>query len=167
MLTKYHRGFSLVELMVSLGIFAMVSTMATGAYLIIINANRHAQAIATGINTVSYALENMTRNIRTGHGYTCNDLELGTFSFADTSGKQIQYTTLDGQIVMTKDGVQSALTDPSVGVDKLRFECSGGTTTDQLQSAVVITVSGHVTSGPSRDVPFNVQTMAVMRTPDL
>lgn len=167
MLTTPHRGFSLVELMVSLGIFAMVSTMATGAYLIIINANRHAQAIATGINTVSYALENMTRNIRTGHAYVCDNADAPTFSFEDTEKKTVSYSVVNGQLVMTKDGVQSALTDSSAGVDDLSFACTGGTIADGMQSAVVIAVSGHVTSGPSRDVPFNVQTMAVMRTPDL
>lgn len=168
MLRRASRGFSLVELMVSLGIFSMVATMATGAYLIIIGANRHAQAIATGINSVSYALENMTRNIRTGHDYACEQSsEAETFSFTDTDNTQVTYSTLNGQILMTKESVTSAVTDPSVGVDTLYFNCAGGLPGDGVQSSVVMTVLGHVTSGPARDTTFAVQTMAVMRTPDL
>ena len=41
------RGFTLIEMIVAVGLFAMVAMIASGAYLIMISANREAQAITT------------------------------------------------------------------------------------------------------------------------
>ncbi|HVM58918.1 MAG TPA: prepilin-type N-terminal cleavage/methylation domain-containing protein, partial [Candidatus Paceibacterota bacterium] len=62
-------GYTLVELIVAMGLFAIIMTLSTGAYLIMISVNRHAQAISTGIDNLSFALEDMTRTIRTGTVY--------------------------------------------------------------------------------------------------
>jgi len=70
---KTNRGFTLVELIVSLGIFTAVMFIATGALLSIINVNKKAQAQQSAINNINFALENMARNIRTGSHYICTN----------------------------------------------------------------------------------------------
>ena len=72
MIMKTNRGFTLVELIVSLGIFTAVMFIATGALLSIINVNKKAQAQQSAINNINFALENMARNIRTGSSYVCS-----------------------------------------------------------------------------------------------
>ena len=62
-------GYTLVELIVAVGLFALVMLLAAGAYLMMIGVNRQAQGIATGIDNLSFALETMTRSIRTGTNY--------------------------------------------------------------------------------------------------
>lgn len=66
-----NRGFTLVELMVSIAIFAIIITMSTGAILILIDANAKAQALYQATSNVSYALDFMSREMRMGYDYNC------------------------------------------------------------------------------------------------
>lgn len=66
------RGFSLVELLVSLSVFSVVMTISIGTLLIMIDANAKAQALASATTNLSFALDNITREIRTGYHYYCS-----------------------------------------------------------------------------------------------
>lgn len=72
---KQKKGFTLIEVMVSVSIFTVVMVVALGAILAIVSANRKAQALHTVINNVNLAVETMTRDLRTGYNYKCGDLE--------------------------------------------------------------------------------------------
>jgi len=64
-------GFSLVELVVSLAVFSVVVTIAVGSLLVLINANQQIQAEQSVLTNLSFALDSMTREIRTGTNYHC------------------------------------------------------------------------------------------------
>ena len=66
------RGFTLIEVMVSVSLFAMVMTLSLGAILSIIDGNKKAQAINAVANNLSFAVESMVRDIKTGYAYSCN-----------------------------------------------------------------------------------------------
>jgi prepilin-type N-terminal cleavage/methylation domain-containing protein len=74
--TSGIRGFTLIEIIVSLGIFAVVSVVAVGALLKVIDANKKAQALKTAINNLNFALESMSREIRTGSEYEPDDVNV-------------------------------------------------------------------------------------------
>lgn len=65
------KGFSLIELMVSLSIFSIVMTIAIGTLLVMVDANGKAQALSSAMTNISFALDSMTRTIRTGKEYYC------------------------------------------------------------------------------------------------
>lgn len=65
------RGFTLIEIMVSLSIFTVVAVIAVGAFLKIIDANKQSQALQTAMNNTSFALESMVREMRVGSNYDC------------------------------------------------------------------------------------------------
>lgn len=65
------RGFTLIELMVSLSIFAIVMTISVGTLLILIDVNAKAQALYSSTTNLAYALDSITREIRTGFRYNC------------------------------------------------------------------------------------------------
>lgn len=69
----YTAGFTLVEMMVALGIFAMVVTTAVGAFLVLIASNRTLQADQIVMNNLTFLMDNMTRELRTGTAYYCAD----------------------------------------------------------------------------------------------
>ncbi len=158
-------GYTLVELIVSVGLFALIMTLATGAYLIMIGINRQVQASATGINNLSFALEDMTRSIRTGTGYS--SATGSSFSFTDANGRPASYFLADSVIQETKSGVTSSLTDPSVTIASLMFYPVGTARGDAEQSRVTMIVSGTVSSGPGKTESFTVQTGATMRSSDI
>lgn len=58
-------------MIVSLGLFSVVVTIAVGALLILIASNRQLQQEQSVLSNVSFALDSMTREIRTGTQYYC------------------------------------------------------------------------------------------------
>lgn len=64
-------GFSLIELLVSMGLFIVVLTIGIGALLVLISTNLKAQNIQDAVGNVQFALDSMTREIRTGYSYYC------------------------------------------------------------------------------------------------
>ncbi len=180
--TGVPNGFTLIELMVAVGLFALVMTLAAGAYLMMINANRQAQALATGINNLSFGLETMTRDIRTGTGYCGgSNCAPGVFNFTNVDGQSVTYELVDngtncggasaGYLARVTNGVTTPLTDPSVMISSLTFDTFGtapySVGNDTTQARVTIVVNGCVSAGPGKTQNFTIETGATMRGTDL
>ncbi|MFT7557459.1 MAG: prepilin-type N-terminal cleavage/methylation domain-containing protein [Planctomycetota bacterium] len=86
--TKKHnnqKGFTLIEVMVSVTIFLLIVTTGLGAVLTGVDGYRKTVAQSESIDTVSFIMETMSRRIRTGHSYTC-DLNFPDTNCSDTDG---------------------------------------------------------------------------------
>ncbi len=66
-----EKGFTLIEMIVSLGVFSIVITIAVGALLVIISTNRQLQAEQSVMSNLAFAMDSMTREMRTGYSYYC------------------------------------------------------------------------------------------------
>lgn len=73
LLTKQKNvaGFTLIEMIVSLGVFSVVVTTAVGAMLVLIATNQQLQAEQSVMTNLAFALDTMTREMRTGYNYYC------------------------------------------------------------------------------------------------
>jgi prepilin-type N-terminal cleavage/methylation domain-containing protein len=76
MSVKFYRkptnhGFTLIEMIVSLGIFSMIVTMTVGALLVLISGNQQLQGEQNAMTNLAFAIDSMTREIRTGSNYYC------------------------------------------------------------------------------------------------
>lgn len=187
---KNFRGYTLIELLVAIGIFSIVMLGATSAYISFINYNRQAQTRATEINSLFFAIDSMARDIRTGSGYTCPSgacLSTGVtkITFTDQDGCSVYYKlkTVNSvpSIVRNVTGsvspvcaalADTPITDPAITVQSLLFYVRGVTSGDKIQPIVTIVVSGSACV-PNTDctgagnIPFQVQTSATQRIPDL
>lgn len=67
-------AFSLIEIMVSLAVFAVAAVVAVGAFMSVLSANSKSQSAKNVINNINYALESMSREIRNGREYCVEDL---------------------------------------------------------------------------------------------
>lgn len=63
---KFHSGFTLMEVMVSVSIFAIIITIGIGSLLTINSTLQKTRAERQAIDSVSFLLDTMTRQIRTG-----------------------------------------------------------------------------------------------------
>lgn len=79
-------GFTLVEMIVSLALFSIVITIAVGSLLVIVASNEQLQDEQSVMTNLSFALDSMTREIRTGTDYYC---DAQNSSNAGPSGKKI------------------------------------------------------------------------------
>ena len=64
-------GFTLIEMIVSLALFSVVVTISVGALLVLIASNQRFQNEQSVMTNLSFALDSMTREIRTGTNYYC------------------------------------------------------------------------------------------------
>ena len=186
----FTRGFTLIELIVSVGLFSIVMMLVGGAYLVMIGSTRQAQAISSGMDNLSFALETMTRAMRTGGGYVCGGSGTScvlqtSFQFVNTVGHTITYQRATGTSCGTSNGyngclqqtdgttgVTSVLTDPSVNITSLKFSATGMHTyrngQDVDQPYVTVIVQGNISQGPTAKAKFfTIESNAVMRGADL
>nr|AQQ75003.1 hypothetical protein [uncultured bacterium] len=71
-----ERGFTLVELMVAMTLFAVVMLVAVGALLSMVDANRKARALENVMNNLNIAIDGMVRSVRMGNSYHCNSVSV-------------------------------------------------------------------------------------------
>jgi prepilin-type N-terminal cleavage/methylation domain-containing protein len=85
-----NSGFTLIEMIVSLGVFSIVVTTAVGALLMLISTNQQLQAEQSVMTNLSFALDTMTREIRTGLNYYCADSSGGdNFVFTNNNNHEV------------------------------------------------------------------------------
>lgn len=71
LVTAKQSGFTLIEMIVSLALFSVVVTVAVGALLMLVSTNDQLQGEQSVMTNLSFALDSMTREIRTGTFYVC------------------------------------------------------------------------------------------------
>ena len=136
-------GFTLIELIVALGLFIVVIFIGVGSLLSVVDINRKAQAMRTAMDNLNLAMEEMSREIRMGTKYYCDpDLtfpivfsnnvvgcdiatgEHGTFAFLDQNGLTIVYRRNGARIEKSRDGGATfvAVTAPGITIEYLKFD---------------------------------------------
>lgn len=116
---QYHAGFSLIELLIAVSLFLVVTVGAIGSMISLQNAARRGEATYATLDNLNLAVDSMARLMRTGYNYHCNinatpidtpqdctytatpytgipdapsaDDGRTSFAFKDQTGTQIQY----------------------------------------------------------------------------
>ncbi|HYC34234.1 MAG TPA: type II secretion system protein [Candidatus Paceibacterota bacterium] len=176
---KRNSGFTLVEVIVAVGIFSLVMLVAMGAVLSIVGANKKAQSLHNVINNFNLAVESMVRDMRTGYQYVCGGdsdscSAATTFSFKSTQSSQndvaqdITYRLENDYITkrVGSSGDAVRLTSEEVKVNRLEFYMRGGTSGDLNQPLVIVLIEGEATIGGEVS-RFNLQTLVSQRQIDI
>lgn len=169
----HMRGYSLIEMIVSVGIFSLVMLVSTSAYLALIELDRQSRTTSDVMNSLSFAVDSMSRAIRTGTNYCVAGCSTSSFSFQNEEGVTVIYAYTSGTITQ-KIGTDDPLPiiDPRITIDPtygLRFYTWG--TVDgpaDGQPRVTFTLAGSMLPDPrSEPVSFQVQGTATQRLIDL
>lgn len=171
-------GFTLVELIVALGLFTVVMMISTSALLSLADTNRKVQSMRIAFDNLNLALESMSREIRMGINYHCGwtsgaivptncllGVGANSLAFRSQSGNDMIYRLNGATIERSKNGgaIWSALTAPEITVNSLKFYVWGATSADDDQPIVLITITG--TAGKNITTDFTVQTTVTRRIP--
>lgn len=175
-----QRGYTLLELIVSLGIFSVVMLVVTGAYLTLIALDRQARANNQLSTSLSFAIESMARSIRTGTEYdpgiayaACGQGGSRSISFTDSQSQEISYILKGDNTIgqctgsTCTDSNAAPLTDPRISITSLCFYVRGVGTGDDRQPQVTFTVSGTMRTDSGDVSEFSVQSSATQRVIDL
>lgn len=68
---KSNKGFTLIEMIVSIAIFMIVALVAIGAFLKTIDLNAKSHTLKDAMSNINFALDSMSRELRTGTNYYC------------------------------------------------------------------------------------------------
>ena len=72
---NFNAGFTLIEMIVSLGVFTFVILISMGSFLAILGAQKKAIAVGTLQENLRFSIETMLKDIRVGYSYYCGDFE--------------------------------------------------------------------------------------------
>jgi len=167
----HTRGFTLVEMLVSVALFSIVMLASTSALFTVIGANTQTQSINAMMTGTSFSMESMSRLIRTGAGFSCDgggDCSSGgnRLSFTTQDGQSVTYRLSGTQVVRDMGGVTAPLTGKGVVVTALRFYVLGTPANDGLQPRILIVMRGE-TADTLHKESFAVQTTVSARRIDL
>jgi prepilin-type N-terminal cleavage/methylation domain-containing protein len=151
------RGFTLIEIMVAVSIFAIVATIIVGALLAANAANQKAQAIKLAIDNVNYAIDSMVIKMKRGAVYNCAGVVGSPVNCTNTPGTSIAfispkdplpgysatpytYKLASGRITLN----DVPITSQDVTIESLKFWVYD---TDKSAGRIVMTVVGNARVG--------------------
>jgi prepilin-type N-terminal cleavage/methylation domain-containing protein len=179
-ITLEKTGFTLIELMTSISIFAVIMTISMGSILGIFDANRKSEALKTVMDNLNFTIETMSREMRFGKNYHCsssvpltNPTECYSgndnfVSFLSSDGKQTVYRLNNTSIQKSTDGGSTYVdvTAPEVTINKLGFVVVGSPALDNMQPRIFIQIKGYAGSKSTIQSNFTLQTLVTQRIRD-
>jgi prepilin-type N-terminal cleavage/methylation domain-containing protein len=174
-------GFTLVELMVSLTVFSVVMLISTGVLLVMIDVNAKGQALYSSYSNLTFALDSMTREIRTGRNYYCGsnwpvdevvtrDCDGEGLIVFDRGwdGERVGYRLQDGRIEQRigEAGGWFPITAVEVLVSALDLTVEGTEDSDTEQPYVDVRVAGEIYNGLTEPTDFEISTRVIQRVLD-
>lgn len=187
-MTGKQSGYSIIELMVAIAVFLVVSSVTVGSFVKMVDANYRVQSLRSTLDNLSIVIEDMSRSIREGVKYHCDytnttplltearDCAAGETSFAyeaidgDTYIYKLVSVAGNGAIQRSLDGGASwaTTTSPHVNITNFTFfvEAEPAFPFDD-QPRVVIVISGESGKQIKRRSSFSIQTTVTQRSPEV
>lgn len=170
----YKKGFTLVELMVSIALFSIVILVAISAVVTIVDVNRQSQSLTSVMTNFNFAVDAMTRTIKTSRTQTTDTIPV----FKDQNDKFIRYKAiqrdddatkytlgicvkndLDAAKACINDNDYTPILDPAIYLDNdddFEIIRKGGSNTDH--QLFLIKIKGYAKIGPRTNSNFHIQT---------
>jgi prepilin-type N-terminal cleavage/methylation domain-containing protein len=177
------KGFSLIEILVAVSIFAVAAVISSGALLSASEAQQKILSLRIVQDNLSYAFDTIGKEVRTGKSYHCgttiddfSDIPRDcavpggpSFTFLNSSGDKITYRLNNGRIEKVLDGNPSTsliLTSSDTNITSLTFYVVGAPAGDNLQPRLTIVLRG--TAGLKEKIKsrLNIQTTISQRSLD-
>lgn len=187
-----NKGFTLVEMMVSVAIFSIVVMIALGAILTILDANRKSRTLTEVMNNLNFSVEMITRSLKTGvePGYEDGILHVGSIVLSEAGferertrykcegvdGGDCEEEGVIGRIMQCIDdnflelecnsNQWSPITSELVDIDSFVISVvpnSVGNRVDFVQPRIQIVISGTAKVNESISSGFSLQTSVSQR----
>ena len=170
--TQKNSGFTLVEMLVSIALFSIVLVITLGSIMTIVDVNRKSQSLTIVMNDLNFALENITRSVKTGDINVTDSGTTGKLLVVNedlkNNPREVTYKfNLENGSIERKieDGFLVAITSDQIKIEDASFTLFGGTgcSGESCQPRVLISISGTALVGPTISSKFNIQTTVSQR----
>lgn len=144
---RERRAFTIIEFMVAVALFSIVISIAMGSFVRALRTQRQLVALMASNSNVSLAIEQMAREIRTGHNFCLGSCagSPDTLLFTNRNGQQIIYCK---EANVIKRGVNTAsctnaqkITSDKVDVGAMQFIGRGMNAGDNYPPRITISVT--------------------------
>ena len=122
-----RKGFTIVELLVSIGLFGIIVSIAMGGFVRALRTQRQIVALITASSNASLVIEQISREIRTGFDFCQASCAPQSLNFKNSRGETVVYSfgiAQDGYGIITRQvnsGPQNQITAESVDIRYLSF----------------------------------------------
>ena len=141
-----RNGFTLIETMVSLGVFMVAMTIIMAAFLNMMDIQKKTEAFRKVNDNLNFAMEAMMREIREGTKYCPSGCADGTFLYQQRPEMRLNTklkTGVEGYIERTKGRASQRMTSDGIKITKLSFSVKGNVAgINKQQPIVTISISG-------------------------
>jgi prepilin-type N-terminal cleavage/methylation domain-containing protein len=186
-----NKAFTLIELMVATSLFTIIMLMGIGSLIVSSDSAKAAQKLRIAVDNVNFAMESMTRELRTGTYFYCGGVmspDYNNFNGDCPSGVPSDIITFIPQVlpgspsrvgyyreVRSNSSTHtlrrcensssncSDIVSSNVDVQSLKFFVKGSNITDKIQPSVQIQMSG-IVKIKNTEIPFTLQSMASQRS---
>ncbi len=184
---KTKKGFTLVEMLIAVGLFTLIASISLGAILSIFDANRRSRSSKTVVDNLNLSIESMVRTIRFGNSYHgfgngCDDDDLEDPQNCSVGGYGVA-TQFEGDTVVYRfcstthdirwsDDEESdcndmiPITSSDTVVEDAKFYVFNTSTSDMEQPYVIAVIKGYVGNKPTVQSKFSIQTVMSQRIID-
>lgn len=175
-LVEFEGGFTLLEMVVSIGIFSVLIVTAVGIIISISHAEIKAANTQDIQDNIRFTLELITKELRVGSGYSVS-------SCVGSSCQQINFTTAGGEArgyclelgvikrltATTVCGFGSPMTAANIVVDRLSFVVSGNVSgpSDGQPRVTIVLQARSVDPRLQFESTINIQSTVVQRLRDI
>ena len=180
------KGFTLIEIMTSVAIFAVVMVISMGSILSVLQANRKSESLKAVMDNLNLSVESMSREMRFGLNYngglvgdihTPHNCSVGCDSvafLANDGHTEIVYRSLPGSGNIEKSTDAGAtfvpVTAPEITIEDLKFYVLGALPSSEevtpLQPKVLIKIKGSAGVKATEKTDFTVETLVSQRILD-
>jgi len=179
-------GFTLVEMIVAVGLFVAVFIAISSSFISIVGAYKKVSAERINVDNLSTAIESMVRGIKTGTTYHCGsggtitdpqDCSIGGDTYisfkATNPDRQIIYSFFGDKLQRSENGgsfYPVTENTASIKITYIRFYVFGTASLssgDTDQPRVIIIIKGTSGVDPVKSSAFSVQTTITQRLPDV
>lgn len=172
---KAREGFTLLELLIGMGMFVIIATIAVGGFAHTLKTQRQAAGLIAVNSSMSLTIEQMIREVRTGYDFCVRGQDcLGEseLSFRNAENNVVTYCLHDGAIRRgTGGGVCGGsgfrnITASHVLIHSLSFAVSGNDASDGLPPRITVSLGMSAREASIKDIVVSLQTTVSARVLD-
>src|SRR3989344_7091484 len=141
----HERGFTLIELMVAVGVFSIAITASSGLFITSLRGQQRTYVVQNLADNARYAMEAMAKEIRMGSGFSgCAGNSCSFIShMMHRDGKNVKFSLGTDAKIMFDDGTgggtsELPITSANIEVTSLDFELIGGSATTHERVVIVM-----------------------------
>jgi|GEM_PF-339708 len=169
-----NKGFSIIEMLIAIGLFSVVTSIAVGGFAQALRTQRQAALLMSVNSNISQALEIMAREIRTGVSFTRQAGQSSGFGFTNAKGETVIYIVRNGALVRLAgslfQGVLQGgeITGSNVRITNSRFDVQGTNNEDGFPPRITIALraQANTTDAALNSSAIDIQTTVSARLMD-